>query len=144
MRITITVRDDDARRDGADPCELLRQWLDEQPELRGRTRRRTAATPPPGEMGAATDALLALLAPGGVAAAFAGAVVAWAQTRRGSQTITVRQADGREVTIVSTHVKGMDAAQTAELARRLTADLMSPPPPEEPTGTSGPDPRPPE
>ncbi|MFD3844046.1 hypothetical protein ACFWWC_48975 [Streptomyces sp. NPDC058642] len=143
MRIIITVRDDNARRDGAAPCELLRQWLDEQPELRGRTRRQTVAIPPPGEMGVAADALLALLEPGGVAAAFAGAVVAWAQTRRGSQTITVRQSDGREVTIVSTHVRGMDADQSADLARRLAADLMTPTP-QEPTGTPGSGLQPPE
>ncbi|WP_327722156.1 hypothetical protein OG381_47295 [Streptomyces sp. NBC_00490] len=142
MRIIITVRDDNARRDGAAPCVLLRQWLDEQPELRGRTRRQTVAIPPPGEMGVAADALLALLEPGGVAAAFAGAVVAWAQTRRGSQTITVRQSDGREVTIVSTHVRGMDAEQSADLARRLVADLMTPT--QEPTDTPGVSLQPPE
>ena len=142
MRITITVRDENTRRDGPGPSELLRQWLNEQPELRGRTRRRTAAAPAPDEMGVAADALLALLEPGGVAAAFAGAVVAWAQTRRGSQTITLRQADGREITIVSTHVKGMDADRTADLARQLAADLMSPP--EVPTGTHDPDRPPPQ
>ncbi|MER5200544.1 effector-associated constant component EACC1 [Streptomyces sp. NPDC002755] len=136
MRITITVRDETARRDGPDPAELLRQWLNEQPELRGRTRRRTTEAPAPDEMGTAADAVLALLEPGGVAAAFAGAVVAWAQTRRGSQTITLRQADGREVTIVSTHVKGLDADRSADLARQLAADLMAPP--EVPTGPPDP------
>ncbi|OQR65774.1 hypothetical protein B6E66_01465 [Streptomyces maremycinicus] len=141
MRITITVRDENARRDGPDPDELLRQWLNEQPELRGRTRRRNAAVPPPDEMGLAADAVLALLEPGGVAAAFAGAVVAWAQTRRGSQTITLRQADGREVTIVSDHVKGLDADRTADLARQLTADLLSSP--EMPAGPDDPGPPPP-
>lgn len=74
-------------------------------------------------MGTAADALLAVLAPGGVAAVFAGAVVAWAQTRRGSQTITLIRPDGTEITISTTHVRGLNAEQSADLARQLAADV---------------------
>ncbi|GAA2937011.1 hypothetical protein GCM10020221_35960 [Streptomyces thioluteus] len=76
-------------------------------------------------MGAAGDAVLAVLEPGGVAAAFAGAVVAWVRTRRGSQTVTVTRPDGTRFTLSTTHVKGLDAQQAAELARKLAATLES-------------------
>ncbi|MFF0964733.1 effector-associated constant component EACC1 [Streptomyces sp. NPDC003703] len=65
----------------------------------------------PGTMGAASDALIALLEPGGVATVFAGAVIAWVQTRCGNHTITVTRPDGTEITISS--------GRTRDVARRL-------------------------
>ncbi|MEU7166131.1 hypothetical protein AB0A70_16015 [Streptomyces morookaense] len=100
----------------------LRRWLGGQPELRGRIRRR-ADVPEPGTMGAAADAVIAVLEPGGVVAALAGAVVTWVRTRGGTQTVTVTRADGTRFTLSSTQVKGLDARQTAELAGRLAAML---------------------
>lgn len=120
MQATITV---ESVNGPAGPDEL-RRWLGGQPGLRGRVSRRTGA-PVPGAMGAAGDAVLAVLEPGGVAAAFAGAVVAWVRTRRGSQTVTVTRPDGTRFTLSTTHVKGLDAQQAAELARKLAATLES-------------------
>jgi hypothetical protein len=116
MRILITVQGDDTG--GVDH---LRRWLSDEPDLRGRVHGEAGAVPPSGAMGSVADALVALLEPGGVAAVFAGAVVAWTQSRRGDQTITITRADGTEITISSTQVKGLDARQTAELAERLAA-----------------------
>ncbi|MFD4024713.1 hypothetical protein ACFWRV_14530 [Streptomyces sp. NPDC058576] len=111
--------------EGPNGAHELRRWLSAEPQLRGRIRSgATHAEPTPGAMGIAADALLAVLAPGGVAAVFAGAVVAWAQTRRGSQTITMIRPDGTEITISTTQVRGLDAQQTNDLARQLAADLV--------------------
>ncbi|MFI8516715.1 hypothetical protein ACIGEZ_02605 [Streptomyces sp. NPDC085481] len=124
MRTVITVH---AEGEGADGAHELRRWLSAEPALRGRIRAGAdEAVPEPGAMGVGADALLALLAPGGVAAVFAGAVVAWAQTRRGSQTITITRPDGTEITIASDHVRGLDARQSADLARTLAAELSRP------------------
>ncbi|MFH8886325.1 hypothetical protein [Streptomyces californicus] len=117
MRITITAEGGDG---GA--LRELRRWLAEEPELRGRVRVRTPE-PPPGAMGLEADALLALLAPGGVAAVFAGALVAWVQTRRGDQTVTITRPDGTAVTVSTTRLKGLDAEQNARLVRELAASL---------------------
>ncbi|WP_276313892.1 MULTISPECIES: effector-associated constant component EACC1 [unclassified Streptomyces] len=98
--------------------EELRGWLLNEPELRGRVRREPAEAPP-GAMGPAADALVALLEPGGVAAVFAGAVVAWVQTRRGNHTVTVTRADGSSVTISTRQARGLSPQELAELAERL-------------------------
>ncbi|MFI6207465.1 hypothetical protein ACIBAI_13830 [Streptomyces sp. NPDC051041] len=131
MRLVVTTR-------GSDPggTHELRRWLAGEPRLRGRIRKGGDAAPPPGTMGAGTDALIALLEPGGVAAVFAGAVVAWVQSRRGSQTVTVTRPDGTEITITTTQVKGLDARQTAELAQQLAAAVD--PPSAAPDGDPGP------
>ncbi|MEU6091695.1 hypothetical protein ABZ865_34005 [Streptomyces sp. NPDC047085] len=123
MRIVITV---DGGRDGS---AELRRWLTAEPRLRGRIRLDTQP-PPPGAMGSgAMDALIAILEPGGVATVFAGAVVAWATSRRSSQTITVTRPDGTQISIESTQVRA-DAAQAAELVERLAATITDPPAPE--------------
>ncbi|MEU9763610.1 hypothetical protein [Streptomyces sp. NPDC047985] len=118
MRIAITTEDGDC---GA--LRELRRWLSEEPELRGRIRAHTPGPLRPDTMGLETDALLALLAPGGVAAVFAGALVAWVQTRRGDQTITVTRPDGTTVTVSTTRLKGLNAEQNARFVRELTASL---------------------
>ncbi|MPY51336.1 effector-associated constant component EACC1 [Streptomyces acidicola] len=120
MRITITVRDGSPGRADTDD---LRRWLGDNPALRGRIRRPTEASPQPGTMGVAADALLALLAPGGVATVLAGGLIAWLQTRKGSQTVVISRPDGTEITVTSTHVRALDARQTAELAQQLATDL---------------------
>lgn len=118
MQVTITV---ESGHGPAGPDDL-RRWLGGQPALRGRVRRQ-ADEPLPGAMGTAGDVVLALLEPGGVAAAFAGAVVAWVRTRRGTQTVTITRPDGTRLTLSTTEVKGLDARQAAELAQRLAATL---------------------
>ncbi|MFE9725828.1 hypothetical protein ACFYQ5_20075 [Streptomyces sp. NPDC005794] len=118
MRVVIRV-------EGGDSGGLLelRRLLSEEPELRGRVRGQLREPLPPDAMGLGADALIAMLAPGGVAAVFAGAVVAWVQSRRGDQTVTVIRPDGTEITISSTRVRGLDAQQNAQLARELAAAL---------------------
>ncbi|MEU2869694.1 hypothetical protein ABZ769_10850 [Streptomyces olivoreticuli] len=118
MQVTITV---ESVNGPAGPDDL-RHWLVGQPGLRGRVHRQVDG-PVPGAMGAAGDVVLAVLEPGGVAAAFAGAVVAWVRTRRGTQTVTVTRADGTRFTLSTTQIKGLDARQAAELAERLAATV---------------------
>ncbi|MFJ1598750.1 hypothetical protein [Streptomyces sp. NPDC088261] len=131
MHAVITVQGE-----GESHTHELRNWLSQDPLLRGRIRAGGNEELPPGAMGVAADALIALLAPGGVAAVFAGAVVAWAQTRRGSQTITITRPDGTEITVSSEHVRGLDAQQSADLARQLAAEVTALP--AEPDNTAPP------
>ncbi|HZF89073.1 effector-associated constant component EACC1 [Streptomyces sp.] len=124
MRILVTVRGDDAGAGESD--RDLRRWLIAEPELRGRIRAADGA-PPPGATGAVTDALVAMLEPGRVAAVFAGVVVAWAQSRRGNQTVTITRPDGAGITVSAVQVKTLDAGRTAELAQRLAAAVDTAP-----------------
>ncbi|MGW6740653.1 effector-associated constant component EACC1 [Streptomyces sp. NPDC055025] len=91
--------------------------------MRGRLRRAADPAPQAGTMGLAADAVLALLAPGGVATVLAGALIVWMQTRKGSRTVTITRADGTEISVTSTQVGAMDAHQAEELARRIAAGL---------------------
>ncbi|MFI6848745.1 hypothetical protein OG535_22455 [Kitasatospora sp. NBC_00085] len=115
---------------GEDASGGLLRWLDRQPELRGVVRRDDTAVPPPGTMGGAGELFLAVLAPGGVAAVLATAVVAWVQNRRGGQSVsvTVTRPDGGQVTVASDRVRPMNPEQLAELTRRI-ADVIEPGPP---------------
>ncbi|MYS90763.1 MULTISPECIES: effector-associated constant component EACC1 [Streptomyces] len=102
----------------------LRRWLTAQPRLRGRvTRADASAPPPPGTMGLAADALLALLAPGGVASVLAGAVIAWVQSRKGDQSVTLTRPDGTQISVTSTQVRSMDPTQVEALVSQLAAQL---------------------
>ncbi|MFD0273112.1 hypothetical protein ACFVHB_04250 [Kitasatospora sp. NPDC127111] len=116
--------------DGEDVSGDLRRWLSRQPELRGAVRRDDSAEPPPGTMGSTGDLLLAVLAPGGVAAVLATAVVTWVQNRRGGQSVavTVTRPDGGQVTVASDSVRPMSPEQLAELTRRI-AEAIEPAPP---------------
>lgn len=129
MRVVITVRSDepDGRAVGANDVHGLRRWLAETPALRGRVGR-DASPLDPGSMGAATEALVALLEPGGVASVFAGAVVAWVQTRRGSHTITVTRPDGSRISLSTSQVKKLTPEQIMDLTRELTAAIDPPSP----------------
>ncbi|MGW4897191.1 effector-associated constant component EACC1 [Kitasatospora sp. NPDC004240] len=126
VRVAISAR----TVEGEDVSGDLRRWLSRQPELRGAVRRDDSAEPPPGTMGATGDLLLAVLAPGGVAAVLATAVVAWVQNRRGSRSVsvTVTRPDGGQVTVTSDSVRPMSPERLAELTRRV-ADVMEPGPP---------------
>ncbi|GAA2820513.1 hypothetical protein RMN57_30110 [Kitasatospora sp. CM 4170] len=123
MRIVVSVEggEQGGRADGGG-VHGLRGWLAEEPALRGRVRR-AGGTPEPGSMGVAAEALIALLEPGGVVAVFAGAVVAWVQTRRSSHTVTLTRPDGGRVTLSSRQVKGMTPHQIAELVGELAAAI---------------------
>ncbi|WP_431036581.1 effector-associated constant component EACC1 [Streptomyces sp. P6-2-1] len=117
MKIVITVDG------GAVDTEDLRQWLGKDPALRGRVRRAADPTPRGGTMGLAADAVLALLAPGGVATVLAGAVIAWLQTRKGSRTITITRPDGTEISVTTAQVETADAGHTERLVQRIAAQL---------------------
>jgi hypothetical protein len=119
MRVVMTVSND---AEGDSGTAGLRSWLTGLPELRGRVDHldpEEQDTAPEDTMGAATDALVAVLEPGGVAAVLAGAIVAWAQTRRSSHTITVIRPDGTEITISSRQARSMTPDEVADLADRL-------------------------
>ncbi len=130
MRLIMTVRNDEEETSAA---AELRNWLTEVPELRGRVSRAEPDEAPADAMGPATDAVMALLEPGGVAAVFAGALVAWVQTRRSSHTITVTRPDGTEITISSRQARAMTSEEAAALAERLARPAGEGDPPDSPS-----------
>ncbi|MEU6549063.1 hypothetical protein ABZ915_02080 [Streptomyces sp. NPDC046915] len=101
----------------------LHGWLQRHPELRGRLVRQPAAPPPPGSMGASGELLTLLLAPRGLTAALAAAVVAWLQNRRGDQTVTITLPDQTQITVASTKVRGLTAEGSGDLARNIAAAI---------------------
>jgi len=129
MRLVLTV-DNDVEGEGAGAA-ALRSWLMAVPQLRGKVDRVAKDAAPAGTMGPAADALVAVLEPGGVAVAFAGALVAWVQTRRSTHTISVIRPDGTKITISSRQARSMSPQEAADLAERLAR------PPED-GDTSGP------
>ncbi|WP_103512661.1 hypothetical protein [Streptomyces sp. SM13] len=133
MRLTVTVQDDAGEGNGH---AELRSWLLDVPELRGRVDRRERDDGSARTMGPAADALVALLEPGGVAAAFAGAMVAWVQTRRSSHTVTVIRPDGTEITISSRQARAMSPEEAAALAERLARPPEHGAPPAVPPGSA--------
>jgi hypothetical protein len=133
MRIIVTVEGDDSGSG-----HELRRWLTAEPEMRGRVR--PADAPPPGATGAVSDTLVALVEPGGIAAVFAGALVAWLQSRRGTRTVTITRPDGTRITVTAAQVKALDARRAADLARELAAAVDAAAPPGD--DPAGPDARP--
>ncbi|MFC8423489.1 hypothetical protein ACFUN7_21910 [Streptomyces sp. NPDC057236] len=129
----MTVHDDEnGTGDTAGAAAELRTWLTDVPRLRGRVDRaerddraeRNGGAErddraPARTMGPAVDALVAVLEPGGVAAVFAGALVAWLQTRRSSHTISVTRPDGTRITLSSRQARALSPQEAADLAERL-------------------------
>ncbi|MEV8424760.1 effector-associated constant component EACC1 [Streptomyces niveus] len=101
----------------------LRRWLRRDPQLRDRVAQGSATVPEPGSMGASGELVTLLLAPGGLTAALAAAVVAWLQNRRGNQTVTITLPDGTQVTVSSERVRDLNAAASGELAERVAQAL---------------------
>ncbi|MFB8443587.1 hypothetical protein ACFC7A_31535 [Streptomyces niveus] len=101
----------------------LRRWLRRDPRLRDRIAQGSATVPEPGSMGASGELVTLLLAPGGLTAALAAAVVAWLQNRRGNQTVTITLPDGTQVTVSSERVRDLNAAASGELAERVAQAL---------------------
>ncbi|MEU5415457.1 effector-associated constant component EACC1 [Streptomyces clavifer] len=116
MRLVVTVRGEMGSDDGVAD---LGTWLKDVPQLRGRVDRAERDGGPPGTMGPAMDALVAVLEPGGVAAVFVGAVVAWLQTRRSSYTISVTRPDGTRISLSSRQARALSPQDAADLAERL-------------------------
>ncbi|MEU8545764.1 hypothetical protein AB0C81_01945 [Streptomyces roseoverticillatus] len=107
----------------------LRRWLQRHPELRAHVRQEPAPEPAPGTMGAASELLTLVLAPGGVTVALSAAVVAWLQNRRGNQTVTITLPDGAQVTVTTENVRDLNARDSGELAQRLAEALRQGRPP---------------
>ncbi|WP_371681028.1 hypothetical protein [Streptomyces sp. NBC_01276] len=101
----------------------LRRWLQRHPELREQLGRAQSAEPGAGEMGAVGELLPVLLAPGGLTAALGAALVAWLQSRRGSQTVTVTLPDATQITVSSENVRGLNAQDSGDIARQIAAAL---------------------
>ncbi|MFF4216331.1 effector-associated constant component EACC1 [Streptomyces nondiastaticus] len=127
MKATLTVSSPgNATGTGAGPGAVndLRRWLQRHPELRAHLRQEPAPEPAPGTMGAASELLTLLLAPGGATAALSAAIVAWLQSRRGNQTVTITLPDGAQVTVSTENVRDLNARDSGELARRLAEALQ--------------------
>lgn len=118
MDVTVTVQDGQ----GADDLRNLSSWLSGQEELQGRIN---VVDPPapPGAMGGLADSLVASLAPGSVAGAFATALVAWIRYRTGNLRTVVRRADGSQVELTAERVRGLDAQALRTTVEELTRTL---------------------
>ncbi|MFI8961202.1 hypothetical protein ACIGO8_03725 [Streptomyces sp. NPDC053493] len=136
MRITLEVT-------GAGGALELREWLRGDPELRTRVGGATTGTPPeaeaepepePGTMGGPGEIVSLLLQPGGLTVTLAASVVAWLQTRRGTQSVTLTRPDGTQVVVTSEGVRGLTPESSGELAERVARALEAParPAPESP------------
>ncbi|MFE9909712.1 effector-associated constant component EACC1 [Streptomyces clavifer] len=145
MRITLGVG-------GPAETEDLRRWMRRDPVLRSAVGQvRPTVTAPDTMSGGAAELVTVLLAPGGLTAAVAAAIVAWLQGKRGNQTVTITRPDGTQVTVTSEGVRGLTSEASGDLAHRV-AELLLPPPQASPgsladgpeTGRSEELPRPPE
>ncbi|WP_143608533.1 effector-associated constant component EACC1 [Streptomyces sp. CB03234] len=119
LRVGISV--EDAATDTG--VHDLRRRLAGEPELRGRIRTDGSGPLPAGAMGLATDALLAVLEPGGVVTTFAAGLVTWLAARRTECTVTVTRPDGTQITLTATRIRNLTAQQRAEFVREITAAL---------------------
>ncbi|MFE4049406.1 hypothetical protein [Streptomyces sp. YIM B13518] len=104
----------------------LRQWLRGDPELRPAVVPLVPASPAPGSMGAFGSVIELLLQPGGLTVTLAAGLVAWLQTRRGSQTVTITKPDGTQVVVTSQGVRGLTPESSGELAREVARALEEP------------------
>jgi hypothetical protein len=115
-----------------DVLRNLRGWLLDEPDFRGRATLREAPARP-GHMGPAVDALLLAFAGGGGAALgtetvrmLGGVLVAWLKARTSPVEVTVRRADGAEVTLSADDVRGLSADGVARMLDDLTLRLGPP------------------
>ncbi|MFF7456417.1 hypothetical protein [Kitasatospora sp. NPDC008115] len=116
---------------GADVHGLAR-WLAGEPALRGRVRHARSGPPVAGAMGTVSDLLIAVLEPGGAVTVLVGSVVAWVRGRRERRTVTLRRADGVEVTVASDRVGRLDPEELAALVRAVAEAI-------EPSGADAPE-----
>jgi hypothetical protein len=89
----------------AEQAELL-EWLRGEPELAG-TIREVRTPPGPGELGAAVEALVVALGPGGAAGALAESLFGWLRTRRPSLKVTVTTGT-RSITVEASEIRDND------------------------------------
>lgn len=131
MRITLKVTGPDGASTAGGAGDL-REWLRGDPELRHRVGRSPVEPPPPGTMGAIDEIVPLLLEPGGLTVTLAAAVVAWLQTRRGTQTVTITKPDGTQVVVTSEGVRGLTPETSGDLAQRVAEALAAPPQQQQP------------
>ncbi|MFE6100469.1 hypothetical protein ACFVQ4_10945 [Streptomyces laurentii] len=138
MKVTLEVAGPDGSAAGGATLDL-RAWLRGDPALRPRIEPAPAAEPEPGAMGALVDLVTVLLQPGGLTVTLAAGVVAWLQTRRGTQTVTITRPDGTQITVASEGVRGLTPEAGGELAQQLARALEAPPrqPPESRASAQG-------
>jgi Effector Associated Constant Component 1 len=103
---------------GGDGVRSLRSWLTGEDELQGRVDL-LESPPSPGQMGAVVEALLVVLAPGGVAAVLAGAVLAWVRQRSADLRVTLRRSDGAEAEICVKRLRGLTAGELPTVVEAL-------------------------
>jgi hypothetical protein len=130
-----------------DQLRNLRAWLLREPEFRGRVTLRETS-PRLGEMGPTLDALLLPLAGAGAAATAASAralgnvVIAWLKARASPVDVTIRRADGAQVTLRTADVRGLTSDRIAQLLDELTERIASVPARESTGGSDPGDPAP--
>ncbi|MEU1321145.1 effector-associated constant component EACC1 [Streptomyces tibetensis] len=110
----------------AEDAYALRHWLRGDPELRPAVVPLVPTSPAPGSMGAFGAVIELLLQPGGLTVTLAAGVVAWLQTRRGSQTVTITKPDGTQVVVTSQGVRGLTPESSGELALEVARALEAP------------------
>ena len=125
MDVTVTVTGSGDVRD----LGALRDWLRDEPELRGRVL--LADKPPdPGSMGGLADVLTVAVGPGAAMTVFASALLSWIRHRTGTTHIRVSWPDGAEIEYSSDRLRGEDAAavrdQVADLVRALESRTGGP------------------
>lgn len=107
--------------DAAGELRSLLSWLDGDDSLRGRGR--VIGRPGPGEMGAATESLVLMLAPGGVATACATVLIAWIRSRSGSISIELSRPDGTRMRLDARNIRQLPRERLDELATRISGLL---------------------
>lgn len=104
VRLGLSVVSDDTSGD----LELLRGWLRQEPELRGRVA--ADHTPGRGEMGTLLDAVTVAIAIGGALSVLAESLWAWfAQRRRSDVQVEIRHPDGLVIKVDAKRVSDVDA-----------------------------------
>lgn len=99
-------------------------WLNAEDVLRGRVRieRKPGG---PEDMGSWPDVIQVALAPGGAAVTLAGAIVYWLRNRTSTIRVSMRRADGAEVTVAAQRVRQLDGDQLSTLTNDLAGWLDS-------------------
>ena len=107
--------------DHVDEMASLGDWLQDEPQLRGLTRRVGAPTGPT-ELsgGGVTDLLTVALGSGGVAAILARSLNTWLRTRRPTITLTV-SVNGRSATLQAHNVDSQQTDETLKILRDVLA-----------------------
>jgi hypothetical protein len=126
--ITLAVRDEAGPASSEDLVRSLQTWLHGDGDLPVRLME---APPSPGELGAWTESLAVILAPGGAAAVLAGSLVSWLRRRRSDLTVKLRRVDGAEIEVSVTQLRRLDSAELSQVVGSLRGwlDWQAPPSP---------------